>query len=1482
MKDLDDKFAQQLQQIIHNENSNDAKLLSALDFVKTLIPLNNFNNDGTLNNLLFMFFDSGTCPPSDLPKTTFKITSIITSNNNANFCILAATRAILILLPQHHQLNIPLFQSIFPKLKSIYDGGVEFDRLLYFEVVYRLLTVAAIIADESILVRGDLELIVKWILGNWEMGGSIKMNLKETFGSLITYTPKPILFDILRPVINLPDTASKKYDLLTILLSKLDAVGVVTCLELLETENVIRCFNKIGYEYTLTQRILLFLQQYIPFLTPQTYTSKIATLVLSENDDVQSAGVELLSKLSHVEKGVIEQDVVEEVWRNVLLSNPNAKAVLATLTAIKRAGLDEFLDSIYESVIPYLSLTLQTSFQLFEFIAESFKETSELKKIEFLILEDWIKDISDCETSEGRMKIQSPFKKLVSRIRKTIFNNVRELSNLEDEFESVDLEKWLKWKVSWWERWNQTIVQSLYPTSKYQKTTLYLTFLKSIQETEQLEFKKQKKEFINQLKTLCPGLFFGLTNGKELFDALVSIIVTDKYESNRNLAFDILKHLEWYGDEELLRVGIRMISRIRSSTTECGASLLRLIFLKAVLEKQIFFNFGLDVKINKVGGPEEYFLNQMIYILNERADKLNSEPLISSYEYPFHGFLLSLSLMFQDIKNTKERANVIRPILKSLVPLCESCCVVALDVLSDDSPEGNIPPKYAKTVPERLLVKGPPHQILTTTSFRTIKQAVNLLYCLVCCVWVLDENEVERCGEWIRQILVSIRHRGAFTAVSETFTALCEKLGSFKEYKSLPESWLEKFLFDVSSEDAFVTRRSGGLPLGILGIVKSSTNKSKVLENVITKLVEIAKLDVFDEIDTFLANNSRFDLPGVHALNVLRVIFQDGSLAQFVRGYLGKMLILILKAFQSKKFPIRNCAAMMFSAILNKVLGVKALHEPDASNMIDGREFFSRYPMLHPVLVEELGVSSDLLQKGQMHESLYPMLTILSYLKSSGNTDECLSPFHDILLKCCSTPIYKVREMCCRAFASIYPTQHAPEKIFSLLKKLENEPCKQNTVHSLLLLIFYLTKRFAHAKGLNEELKDRIAAGLLNARWLFENNLSNVTKELAIRIFYFYCQQGISGSLEIDRLDARSLIGSSKLLEQQAIVLLNSTQLNEKVILDCLSNSNYEVQAVAIKYLIEDNRNVMSKLVQNKLIDLFSEPNLKLELKVLAAKLLLQVELAVDNESINRLSEALLLHNTRILDSNFLMYSIPLAAKLHSNFSSNDNASSSHMVNILKRCIDLTLAPSLRISVIGAIDYLVEQITNHKPHDETALEISLILFELLDDEDDEVRLEAYLRSEKLIQMNFKSFADARMRLLYYLLSSGTPSTLNPQSSFTLIEYLLRKLLNPTLIDVRDSNIDLYSETLFEEEPVNPWHDEFEEGKLIVDVIKHYCKNDDDHKRQVNGIVVGFQDEFLKLQEVTKRLLEREKYSDLVVFDLQSKVTSLEKILDILT
>lgn len=139
--------------------------------------------------------------------------------------------------------------------------------------------------------------------------------------------------------------------------------------------------------------------------------------------------------------------------------------------------------------------------------------------------------------------------------------------------------------------------------------------------------------------------------------------------------------------------------------------------------------------------------------------------------------------------------------------------------------------------------------------------------------------------------LSTLRHRGAFSTVAQTFAACCQlaqhpHIASLNADKdaSLLLSWYIGTLDSIYAQES-TTRRSAGIPALMTGIL-SANAEAPSFDNVLDSLEEIARRPVHAEVQ----NGS--GVPQVHAMNCLRAVFRSSLLSKRAEPYFPRFLQL--------------------------------------------------------------------------------------------------------------------------------------------------------------------------------------------------------------------------------------------------------------------------------------------------------------------------------------------------------------------------------------------------------------------------------------------------------------------------------------------------------------------------------------------------------------------------------------------------------------
>ncbi|KAJ3029238.1 hypothetical protein HDV00_009693 [Rhizophlyctis rosea] len=807
---------------------------------------------------------------------------------------------------------------------------------------------------------------------------------------------------------------------------------------------------------------------------------------------------------------------------------------------------------IFDQAISHPDLNLRVD--VFGFLSEAQKATADFTDAEFPVLKSCLLLSLDNQSPEFRQRVYGHLQKLLRRVRRTLYANWRDyrsrkdfldksqsveplpanLEQLNEEakelLRKIDVKKdFLQWLCD-------LSVTSIFPGSSFQRGNSNLQLMHTILDSEQYAIDGNTRVDIADL----PG--YPTIVSERSVQVLLGILSNDSYVPNRQQAFELLMRfpggLPGLGEGDvrgLLADGVRRATSIRSLDSEIGSTIVRLAFAKYVVNGSMLLDPTPGTSAEQsTEKPAAFFTKNLLNLTKKHVDIGKKNLYLCATEYPMHGLFGTLQAVLSEVKfdslSVSEDVETWRDLVDLSFDLVKAACDSVLGVCADASPEGNLPASFAdmQNNMESLIAdagddvvvpgeKSNEAQLILYQCFHTIKEATGVLRTIICSaplpvtkdderVMVRYERIVEA-GNLLRVLLGSIRHRGAFAAVHVCFADVCTTLlSSGRDFLAdLPRLWLDDFLDQVVSVNVSITRRSAGLPLGVLAVVSAPVpSRPVLLSSTLDRLFTIGMNDVPEEVD------QQLDLPQVHAYNIIRAIFQDAEIATEVREWMGQGFALTIKGFSSPSFPIRNGAAMLFSTLVTKALGTKKSRDESHSiNTVTGREFFTRFPNLHSLLLTELRTAVDFLEEGKVHPALYPILTILARHQSVKpspleSTDPAIaaSAFGPVVARCASSSIFKARDMAGRAYAALVTPNKVVETVKALLGQLSLR--NQNHLHGALLLVRNLLKaHFAKDVADFEVRKEAIkelAIAFAAVPWVYNANHCPITHELFLTI----------------------------------------------------------------------------------------------------------------------------------------------------------------------------------------------------------------------------------------------------------------------------------------------------------------------------------------------------------------------------------------------
>ncbi|KAI0481685.1 putative death-receptor fusion protein-domain-containing protein [Xylaria cf. heliscus] len=487
-----------------------------------------------------------------------------------------------------------------------------------------------------------------------------------------------------------------------------------------------------------------------------------------------------------------------------------------------------------------------------------------------------------------------------------------------------------------------------------------------------------------------------------------------------------------------------------------------------------------------------------------------------------------------------------------------SCCQrvwrTVQHILCDDSPEGHLPEELQQ-------IEGLDTKDLLSYSFRAIHESSNLLRTIAQNArhdrkqgfLAPTRQNFEDIGSLTFDELSNLRHRGAFSTVSQTFTACCQLVQCIPahEYNNvdLLKQWYEGALNCIYTQGS-TTRRSAGIPAIVVGILASKTD-SPSFNEVIVKLQEIGRQPAF------VSETDGSNLAQVHALNCLKDIFKTSFLSHRAEPYLTDCLQLAALSLQSEVWAIRNCGLLLLRSLIDNLFGTNENKLAMEAGW-DGRTVrisYHKFEALPSLLVNllELGKKSSGITMGtQTAEAVFPALDII---RRAGPPEGYLQKLYDIISWYLGSHIWHVREIAARTLCSLLLTSTWLQSIELLITDIGHN---SNKLHGALLTIRFLLERLLQV--MPDELSEKnisIVNEILGGLFASNNYLYTCTEAQAV---YIDILNFIEKTLKIQAnwLPGDSGIFSTQQVSGQAPLALLNIRTGQTIVQQALRRRNKE------------------------------------------------------------------------------------------------------------------------------------------------------------------------------------------------------------------------------------------------------------------------------------------------------------------------------------
>ncbi|KAI9264395.1 putative death-receptor fusion protein-domain-containing protein [Phascolomyces articulosus] len=1178
----------------------------------------------------------------------------------------------------------------------------------------------------------------------------------------------------------------------------------------------------------LRKNISNFILQPLFKICPRSFWTLMEKLQLDDNEAILNKDLQLHAFIAVLKVGR-SLDIV------------SADAYTLASTNARKISVDTLRIAIYH-------LDPQVRLDVLGLMCESRKAITPISKIEMDILQQFIPLNMNCTSPEFRQTFTSHISRLLFRLRSILYAKYRtykscmtylnKLGNTEEDnqkqagaqaeadeaLSSIENGKqFLYWLI-------KHIETSLYPGASYQRVATALRLLTALIKIFGVTELPVPTGFGDQ-----PDFPFQVPVGTPQLTKVLIDTLMNPFDFNRVQAFDILSQfpnplpgIESRQDaQQLLWWGLDNVVSTRAGESDSGAMVFRLVFTKYVKELGYDLYPERDIKQKAPSTIElapVVFTDRLLDLLNKQVEAAKSNLLLAAQQHPMHGTILALQYIFRELDynhpSVRAKLDEWKKIHHRALALVHSVCAAVMDVLSNPSPEGNVPSSF-REMEEAIddliddcgdeaedSTSGPKHQVILSCCWRAVKEASALLEVIISRAPIAREKsglisttDLKESGILLRTLLTTIRHRGAFSAVYPAYVSLNTRLLDSPDSVTadLPAQWLEENIASITSNNISITRRSAGLPLCILAIVSSErSSKKKMLDKTMKKLLELANQEPPPDAD------QRIDMPQVHAYNIMRTIFMDAKLATAVLGYASDGFSLAISGFSSSSWAIRNCAVMLFSTLLQRTFGAKKTKdEHSAVNKLTGREFFTRYPQLHPYLLEQLKIAVDqLLAKSTatstVHPGLYPILTLLSRLHPSvmdgANQVTAMAPFVPLVTSCAVSAIFKTREMAARALVPLIPSSELVQTTIMLLD-VPNEST-QNEIHGRLLQVQFLLRGHLYHPGLREHLFDfikhvpaaiqatvacadmlsRVTYALLldiisefifDRVWLSADRDEGLIQELRVavkenfeplqQVVLNQCQEGLSVPVNAQEVVIGGFLARRSMAQILVQYALKKKDVSDVVYL--LDDVDYEVRLISMT-LLEKHSNYdmkgMDALQQQLLIKTFQGES-NLNCFVLAAKFLLALKIDFTHvpftrvEYWSRLVEQFVNSRSQSVTESVLPLLGSLLAQVNKN---TDKEWMNQCISLWSKYVVTNSHKEITLPLREAAVESIRFMAMHIFETEETAKVQLTITQLLQDDDIDIRNSVAEITSKALKLTAPVHAERATELVYINLSKS--------------------------------------------------------------------------------------------------------------------------------
>jgi hypothetical protein len=208
--------------------------------------------------------------------------------------------------------------------------------------------------------------------------------------------------------------------------------------------------------------------------------------------------------------------------------------------------------------------------------------------------------------------------------------------------------------------------------------------------------------------------------------------------------------------------------------------------------------------------------------------------------------------------------------------------------------------------------------------------------------------------------------------------------------------------------------------------------------------------------DVDLASAHESSLSQVHAMNCMKDILKNTRLSNKSEQYVLVALRLAADSLRSEAWAIRNCGLMLFRAVIDRLLGTNDAYVEDEVATKRRVDFEHHQDLLELVIgllsTAPTSMNSD---EGARNEGVFPALQLLqrAHMPESKRTEVQIAVFALTV-----SPSWHVRDKAARTYASFVPIETTSSVLEQLLAGPKDD---HNALHGALLCAMYLIRRFS-------------------------------------------------------------------------------------------------------------------------------------------------------------------------------------------------------------------------------------------------------------------------------------------------------------------------------------------------------------------------------------------------------------------------------------